>query len=152
MVRIVGTLIIAGALSHWPLAIQSQAQPVRLAYVSTPAMRAATAHRFPVGRSCDGSTLGGMDSLPPMYQNGRDDESVASIAKIVGAGNETVGWVYKSTRGRFFIQANGLMPLADQRASGVVVSFKGRSQRFVSGIKLLVTKPAWRDLRVFPCV
>jgi hypothetical protein len=98
------------------------------------------------GRHCSSSPLGVYDTLPTE----RKDESVAGIAALFDAGNRNVGWIYRSTQDRIFVQINGSMTERDESTSPVKVDTVKPSSRFVSGISLISVLP-WKDLRVLPC-
>ena len=61
-------------------------------------------------RYCHRSALGIYDTV----LTDKPNESVAGIALIKSSGDSVVGWIYRTTAGRFYIQANSSMKRIDQ--------------------------------------
>lgn len=104
---------------------------------------------------CAGSPMNVQDSFPSSH-NVRAD--VVGIAKIVHRGI-VVGWIYRTQKGAYFVQAMPNMPLRDQQAAGIEPArfdpnFKRLSNRetprLYSSITPLSRWP-WRDLQMEPC-
>ena len=107
------------------------------------ALTAGTRH--PTAR-CAFSPLGVWDTLPTNMKN----ESVSGIAAMFGPNNRVVGWVYRTTENRIFVQISGAMSQADQNDGGLRVDGNATNPRLVSPI-MHITRFPWHDLTVLPC-
>lgn len=108
----------------------------------------------PVATVVSGKTCGGAKyAIGNRLLDPSDRKSVIRITGIstVALDGSVVGWIYRSDDGRFFAQANSLMPSPDQRGAGLQAPrYAGGGRLSVSRLKEIQRLP-WLDLKVVPC-
>lgn len=99
------------------------------------------------GKSCARSGLAVDDSFVSLANV---VEKVTAIGKVTVHG-AVVGWIYRTSTGRFYAQANQLMSAKDQAISDTHVSPHPRPGVIYTSPLRVITRNPWPDLTIVPC-